>query len=544
MKILLIEPNYTNKYPPVGLMKIASYHTMRNDEVFFVKGTDEIEKEYERIYISTLFTFNYDITLETIRYYENKYGNFSDIYVGGIMASILEEKLKEDLMVNTKLLTGQLTSSCQIGFDDNVNIDQLPLDYNILYQIEYKYPTDNDYITYTSRGCTNSCSFCAVPKLEPKFMISSNLTNQVLSIQKHSGEKKNLLLLDNNILSLNINELRFVVDQIKSLGYVKNATFFGEMKIEKLFRKLEYLQTFEYVFFHKQIEVVNEIVELIQYFASRIKNNEVLEVFLSEIETLDYGSFELIEHVVMHKKEIISVFKLHDKRRGQLKFVDFNQGMDARQLTEEKMKILSEIPIKPFRLALDNTSMIPIYEKAVRIAAKYGVKYFSNYLLYNFTDYPIDMYKRLRLNIELAEELNLFIYSFPMKYADVNQTNRKNVGIHWNSYYLANFRRILKPTLGVVGRGVSYFENAFGKDENDFMMILAMPFDFVIYREIYKKNGIANLWLSEFNKLDTTMKNTIITEISQSNYKFNHPIMKYYRIRGDGNGFSINTNFE
>ena len=37
-KILLLEPNYRNKYPPIGLMKIATYHRMLGDEVVFYKG--------------------------------------------------------------------------------------------------------------------------------------------------------------------------------------------------------------------------------------------------------------------------------------------------------------------------------------------------------------------------------------------------------------------------------------------------------------------------------------------------------------------------
>ena len=36
--ILLIEPNYKNKYPPIGLMKIATYHRKLGDNVTFFKG--------------------------------------------------------------------------------------------------------------------------------------------------------------------------------------------------------------------------------------------------------------------------------------------------------------------------------------------------------------------------------------------------------------------------------------------------------------------------------------------------------------------------
>ena len=37
-KILLVEPNYKNKYPPMGLMKIATYYRNLGDDVKFFKG--------------------------------------------------------------------------------------------------------------------------------------------------------------------------------------------------------------------------------------------------------------------------------------------------------------------------------------------------------------------------------------------------------------------------------------------------------------------------------------------------------------------------
>ena len=125
------------------------------------------------------------------------------------------------------------------------------------------------------------------------------------------------------------------------------------------------------------------------------------------------------------------------------RYVDFNQGMDARLLTEEKMKILSALPIKPFRIAYDNIKYTDIYTKAIKLAARYGVEEFSNYLLYNFDDKPIELYNRLKINIDLAAELSVHIYSFPMKYEPIENKKRGYVGKNWNLYYLKSIKAIL-----------------------------------------------------------------------------------------------------
>ncbi len=39
-RILLIEPAYKAKYPPLGLMKISTYHKRQENEAVFYKGTN------------------------------------------------------------------------------------------------------------------------------------------------------------------------------------------------------------------------------------------------------------------------------------------------------------------------------------------------------------------------------------------------------------------------------------------------------------------------------------------------------------------------
>ena len=72
--ILLIEPAYNNPYPPMGLMKISTWHKRQGDDVQFVKDNEHLEivdnymrngrcyqkfnEHYDIIYITSLFTYN------------------------------------------------------------------------------------------------------------------------------------------------------------------------------------------------------------------------------------------------------------------------------------------------------------------------------------------------------------------------------------------------------------------------------------------------------------------------------------------------------
>jgi hypothetical protein len=66
--ILLVEPDFKIKFPPLGLMKISAYHKRLGDNVTFVKGIrHSVEYEFwDRIYVSTLFTYHWPVTVKTI----------------------------------------------------------------------------------------------------------------------------------------------------------------------------------------------------------------------------------------------------------------------------------------------------------------------------------------------------------------------------------------------------------------------------------------------------------------------------------------------
>ena len=79
----------------------------------------------------------------------------------------------------------------------------------------------------------------------------------------------------------------------------------------------------------------------------------------------------------------------------------------------------------------------------------------------------------MKINIDLCEELNVSVYSFPMKYHPICKKeedeedfshNRDYIGKHWNRKYIRAVQAILNSTKGKIGRGQSFFYEAFGKD--------------------------------------------------------------------------------
>lgn len=143
-------------------------------------------------------------------------------------------------------------------------------------------------------------------------------------------------------------------------------------------------------------------------------------------------------------------------------------------------------------------------------------------MLYNYQDKPEDLYNRMRITVDLCDELGASIYSFPMKYHPINDPdyfmNRDYIGKHWNRKFIRAIQAILNSTKGKIGKGISFFEEAFGRNVDEFNRLLWMPEAFIIYRRQYdealrnrmaykydKKYGedsnLANEWWAKFTAL-------------------------------------------
>lgn len=248
MKILLVEPDYrhgsasfrktamdsnTQKkrddeslwYPPIGLLKLATFHKRRKDEVTFVNGCDKSvlneadlfshELLWDRIYITTLFTFDWKNVIDTINFYKRAVGgSIHKIYVGGIMASIMPNDIYEETGIQP--IVGILDSAHKIGFeDDDTNIDALPPDYTILDPRIYA--INDTYYAYATRGCTRNCQWCGVPDIEPVYCEYIDIRPMIRELRELYGDKSRLKLMDNNVLASP--ELEQIVADLVELGY-------------------------------------------------------------------------------------------------------------------------------------------------------------------------------------------------------------------------------------------------------------------------------------------------------------------------------------
>lgn len=502
MRVLLVEPNYKNKYPPMGLMKISTYHKMLGDEVRFVKGVDPSVDAavWDRIYITTLFTFDFAISVETILHYMRLVDDVSSLYVGGIMASLMPENIVEATGIDrSHILTGLFTDTSVVGDNNDINVDQLPLDYDILEDVNYKYPAGDNYFAYTTRGCPNHCSFCAVPILEPNFHVTNNIVEQIRVIDQKYGPKQHLLLLDNNVL--NAPNLESLVDDLCSAGFERGAKYVdpGTYNIVMM----RYHNGDRAKFLDKKM------MAYLDKFKKRIKSPENLDTFLQIVigaeDAEDYAGYML-----EHEYELSPIVEKYRSKAPKARYLDFNQGVDGRKINDDNMTQLARLAIKPLRIAFDDIKLKDTYCAAVRTAHRHGIREISNYILFNYKDKPEDLYERLKINIELNRELGIQIFSFPMKYSPIDQTDRSYIGANWTKKSIRAISAILQVTKGVVAAGSNFFYKAFGNTLEEYFELLAMPRELIMFRHHFEEDGTTGEWKKLYQAMSDEQKKELM----------------------------------
>lgn len=315
MHILLVEPNYYTRYPPLGLLKLATYHKSKGDSVELVRGEVTPSAEPNRIYVTSLFSYAWKPVHKTVHFYKNKYPDV-EVWLGGIYASLLPDHA---IMSGADYIHEGLFYEAE---------DLMP-DYSLI-------PQWKSSIVFASRGCIRSCGFCTVPKLEGK---PSALKHSIKHLI-YPGHKR-IILWDNNIL--------------------------GNQNWSSIF-------------------------------------DELFEIGLG---------------------------------------VDFNQGLDARLITNKVAQKIARLKTETIRLAYDCRTMRSQLERAISRLNDEGVRKrkIIVYTLYNYTDDPEDFFQRVK------EILEWEAVSYPMRFEPpCSLEKNRYVAPKWDSGELemvADARRVI-----------------------------------------------------------------------------------------------------
>jgi hypothetical protein len=318
MHILLVEPAYYSRYPPLALLKLASYHRVKGDTIELVKGCTYPKHKPDLIYVTSLFTWAWRAVWTSVRYYKRIFPD-TEVWLGGIYASLLPRH-------------AEISGADQIYTGIFEEAENLMPAYDLI-------PEWDGSIVFASRGCNRRCPYCAVWQIEGKI-------NSCVESLKHMiyPAHTRIILWDNNIL---------------------------------------------------QSPYWYEIFEELVWF-------------------------------------------------GQVKGirVDFNQGLDARLITDESAERMSKMKLVCVRISFDSKREEKYVKRAIEIMNSYGIRgrKIGVYVLFNYSDTPDDFFERVR-NI-----LNWGAVAFPMRYQPLDTLEyNKYVGDKWDEEKLslfAKFRRV------------------------------------------------------------------------------------------------------
>lgn len=188
MRVLLVEPPYYTKYPPLGLLKLSAFHKAQGDDVDFVQGLKPVSNVPDKIYVTSLFTYAWEAVHKAVKYYRALFPN-AQIKLGGIYASLMPEH-------------GRLSGADEVHEGVLDDVEGLLPDFSLV-------PKWKQSVMFSARGCIRKCPFCAVPKLETKTTGLSTIRHLV-----YPGHRK-VILWDNNILGLST--WRDIISELKDL---------------------------------------------------------------------------------------------------------------------------------------------------------------------------------------------------------------------------------------------------------------------------------------------------------------------------------------
>jgi len=123
--------------------------------------------------------------------------------------------------------------------------------------------------------------------------------------------------------------------------------------------------------------------------------------------------------------------------------VDFNQGLDARRITDEVAQEFQGLRIDPVRMAYDVPAERKALERAIPALERAGFKLRNMivYVLYNFQDSPAEFLERLRDLVEWG------VVAYPMRFEPLDSLKKnQHVAAKWTAQQLemiAQARRVI-----------------------------------------------------------------------------------------------------
>ena len=181
MRLLLVEPNWPkrhksrnhNGFLPIGLLKLATFHRIRGDDVALVRGCGAAHGFVpEQVFVTSLFTYWAEAVRETVQHYRSLYPNCKTV-VGGIYASLMPRHCKA------------FTECDEVFVGVHPQAEECAPAYDLV---------DSDVqVIHASRGCPRRCSFCGTWRIEPKFKPKRSVTKEIT--------KNRVIFYDNNFLA-------------------------------------------------------------------------------------------------------------------------------------------------------------------------------------------------------------------------------------------------------------------------------------------------------------------------------------------------------
>ena len=192
-KVVLLEPLYKRRYPPLGLAKIATYIKSKGGVVEFQRRYQPAGEDVTCV--ATLFTYESGAVFDALNniYSANiLMGREPIVLVGGVFASLMPDEILKRFP-KAKVFVGY-----------SKILDMVKPDYSIDWQVDEKW-TKFSY-AFSTRGCPNRCAYCAVHRLEPDMWVNPKWRDII------DTSKPNVMFSDNNLSAHPLSHMQEICD--------------------------------------------------------------------------------------------------------------------------------------------------------------------------------------------------------------------------------------------------------------------------------------------------------------------------------------------